>query len=584
MNKRLFFIFLFGIFIISFVSPLNCTYTEIEKFQELKLGIYEPNGDFFGEPLILKDFVSTYCGFSCGGKASFIIENQYSQEMHINLSALLLKPGLPAYPEAKSNIIQEIILPAYGEYKIEASAIGVGTNYFPNESISYTFINSSLILKKEMRQSEREVCSGQEDGTNCTSDSQCGSGICSGMGICSKSRDDCAPYGLSLCNKKCVSREIKLFGEPASCDFECKSGFIEFGKCKTCDGGECFKEGASCERSTQCGSGTCNANGECGSFTGCKGNTSFCNVTNKCTLPSIKKEKEAYSCDFECISQRGNGEVCIWSLEKEAFWSKTKNIFFVILIFAGILWISYFIIWKRFYPLIKNWVEAKRELGNLQKEIEIDKESLQDLNEKIGKSAVEIESLKEEIKQSQGIAKKRLEEELEKQLVKQAERISEIKLKDTELEKDEERLLEKEMGIQKRNEIADEEIKATKKEIEAVIEKYGVLYGKKRIFYDGQSGYLKFADGNSPLHRYIYKNKFGMKYDSEIHHIDNKKLNNGVTNLIELSAEQHRKINHGKIIVGDWFSGIRAIKTALNWQDSDFPRHIQNEIDKRQSK
>ena len=373
MNKKLLLSIFLGLFLINFMSALDCNYTEPKTIQELKLGIYNADGTFFGDPLILKDFVGTYCGFDCGGTPSFTIANQYSLEMHINLSALLFKPGLQAYPEAKSTIIREITLAPYGEYKFEGSNIGIGSNYFPNDSITYTFLNSTLSLKTDYRDVQIticEICEGGklclEDGMSCTWDSDCGSDICSGMSICVKTeseRNDCGSL-LSFCdkNKKCVQRQSKSFGDLANCEFECKSGFIENGKCKTCNNAECLNEGISCSEDYQCGSGNCNNNRVCGPDAPCRANTTFCNATGLCLESSTKNVGQAYSCIFECKSGVGKDGVCKHTFET---WMKANLWWLTLVIILGLILIIGYNknLWKKLREIkIKGAEEKGKEI------------------------------------------------------------------------------------------------------------------------------------------------------------------------------------------------------------------------------
>ena len=117
--------------------------------------------------------------------------------------------------------------------------------------------------------------------------------------------------------------------------------------------------------------------------------------------------------------------------------------------------------------------------------------------------------------------------------------------------------------------------------MKSALARYGRIYGKSKIFYDKNSGYIKFTSNGELIHRYIYRKKFNLGDGYEVHHIDNDKLNNEIWNLISLKKEDHKIINHGKIDYQNWESGIQQMGAGLGMRDSDFPDHIRKEIKKR---
>ena len=65
-----------------------------------------------------------------------------------------------------------------------------------------------------------------------------------------------------------------------------------------------------------------------------------------------------------------------------------------------------------------------------------------------------------------------------------------------------------------------------------------------------------------------------------MHHIDNDKLNNEIWNLLSLSEEEHKKLNHARIDFGNWGSGIEQLKEQLGYgtNEKPFPEHIWRKI------
>lgn len=80
-------------------------------------------------------------------------------------------------------------------------------------------------------------CSGEtclKDGEFCSSNSECGSGICNIAGFCGTEKITECPTGFQNCNNEsCLEIRTKKVGEKYSCEFECKTNYGEEGICKT---------------------------------------------------------------------------------------------------------------------------------------------------------------------------------------------------------------------------------------------------------------------------------------------------------------------------------------------------------------
>ncbi len=121
--------------------------------------------------------------------------------------------------------------------------------------------------------------------------------------------------------------------------------------CKLCNSKICLDDGASCKSNNECGSGICNIADFCGKekVVACEpyGKLNCNNQT--CLMPSTKEVGDAYSCNWECKSDRYEEGICLKSSMqlREEKDKRTRNIIiFGVIIFVVIL-ISYLYIEKR---------------------------------------------------------------------------------------------------------------------------------------------------------------------------------------------------------------------------------------------
>ncbi|MBU0760790.1 MAG: HNH endonuclease, partial [Nanoarchaeota archaeon] len=237
------FMSIFFYFFLSYVSALECQYKVNETYQEFGNYLFDSNGDYFGEPLILKDFVSEYMNLEgCSPVPSFKIYNQYDFPVNLHIVYTLFHPRINTYyPESERKMESEIEIAPYSEERIDSTCLDIGTNQILEESISYTITGEKeLILKKGNRQMQREICkicpSGKQclnDNSLCNSDNECGSLICNIAGFCGNTKVMTCPNGLMNCNNQsCLYPSIKESGEGYSCVWECKSGSGKSGICE----------------------------------------------------------------------------------------------------------------------------------------------------------------------------------------------------------------------------------------------------------------------------------------------------------------------------------------------------------------
>lgn len=507
------------LFLITNVYALDCQYKVNETYQEFGTWLFDSRGNYYGEPLILKDFNSAYCGFDCNGKPSFVIENQYSQEMQLNLSALLLKPATQgnAYPEAKQIITQEIILPAYGEYKFEGNPIGIGSNYFSNDSITYeVYSPEELTLKKGYRDLQREICK------NCT------------------------------------------------------------------NGKQCLDNGASCNSNDECGSNICNLAKVCGSIGSlsvvpCPAGLLNCN-NQSCLAPSTKNVGEAYKCEFECISQRGENGTCLKSLE-EIKADNVKSAKKLVYWFIGIILVVSFISLAYWKFLYKRWIKGlgarlnelervsklkEKEINQLESHgadlsIKIKKyEELIENKNKEANSIGELIKLKESELKEASIKSKSIVEEAIRNLISKSRKIkSETLALEIETEKFKEARMKRNTEIEEGKKLRENEIKERKdkalyetaKLLRVPKEKLEIDNGRIRYSKSLINPEQKGAWAHIELYkRYIRK----PTSNEEVHHIDGDELNNNLWNLIAIDIKKHFGI-HGTIKTMDWADALNYL-------------------------
>lgn len=83
---------------------------------------------------------------------------------------------------------------------------------------------------------------------------------------------------------------------------------------------------------------------------------------------------------------------------------------------------------------------------------------------------------------------------------------------------------------------------------------------------NSQNGYLKTDVTDKFLHRIIYEKYYpNFPRHYEVHHIDGKKLNNGIENLIALPPDLHKEI-HRRMALGEKFNKQSIWEIYLSWR------------------
>jgi len=365
--------------------------------------------------------------------------------------------------------------------------------------------------------------------------------------------------------------------------------------CKKCGNEICLDDGASCNPlydDSKCGSGICNIAGFCGSqkVVDCSNGKLSCQ-DKICLESSTKEEGESYMCSFECKSDRFENGTCLKSTEqikidKEAFWRRII-IFGVIVIIVS----SFFVWWFAFHKRDKAKKEYEnfiRKIKNLEEKEVLSKKKIDELNEIFEKQKKEINEEISKLKKRRQNASQEAKRKIDNELKKYDEKL--IKAREEASKEIEKQRLAKEEAEKEKRRYQEEmnEIERTKpeREIELLQNEYKKEYetGGRKIKFDKIKQRFMISSlyhAPEPLARFVYKKIDKNIGNKKVHHINYNQLIDEPWNLIALTQEQHEKIRHENLIKGDWWGGIKEIKRALNWQDSDFPEHIQKEIEKR---
>lgn len=118
------------------------------------------------------------------------------------------------------------------------------------------------------------------------------------------------------------------------------------------------------------------------------------------------------------------------------------------------------------------------------------------------------------------------------------------------------------------------------------LEHYRKQYGDDLDF--DKKNYLVFKSTKDEeskfLHISIYeryyrlKRKYLFERGLQVHHIDACRWNPEIYNLIALTKQQHDKINHTQIAMGDWNGGLKALMNALHWNENDLLQPIREKL------
>ncbi len=525
MKKQLLFFFL-GLFFINSVLALDCHYTETENYDIFEEGLYNLNGRYIGAPLEFKDFSGGSMNIQGCNPPSFKVYNPTDKNLILNIS--YQTSWSTAFGARSANHQTTISINKYSlSDKLQGSCPDLGSGSISQESVKYTiFEPEEILLKNEKVTKQREIC-------------------------------------------------------------------------KLCENEICLNDDAICNPlydNSKCGSGICNIAGFCGSqkIVDCPNGKLNCQ-DKICLEPSTKEEGESYMCSFECKSDIFENGTCLKSslvLQQEKD-KRNRNliIFGVFILIALSAGVGYFAFFKRRKEeklknqileekntLVKEIDNLKKDKENLKSSIKSSNSEIENINLLIKKGKEKISSLKNEIKDTEGKAREELEKGLKFEEQRQKDRIFKLKKQRQKLEKEEEKIIiiEKDLGSKKLK------FEKENKEffIKKALDKYKQRY--QNIYYDKDEGYIKFSSqGNEPLHRYLYKKFEKNLFGKEVHHIDADKLNNESWNLISIPYEKHKKLNHLLIDFKDWKSGIKQLREQLGMDDSDFPEHIQKEIEKR---
>jgi hypothetical protein len=592
---------LFSVIFAGYAFAQNCQYTVNETYSEMVTGFFSINGSYMGPGLSFTNFTNGAGSLP----PKYTIHNPISRKLNISLTHVIIN----VREGVQIRTIPVELLP-YSDVVIEWNPPSEGQNYFDQNRITYSLIEpADLLIKTDYVTFVREICTPCNpcsdvcitDYQSCTKDCECGSGICNMCGKCgtkgSSFLDCTCPSGTFNCkNISCAIPYSKNFGETYSCPQECKSNV---GNNITCLKGK----GEICSKNDECGYGFCNIMNVCDTENKCPNETLNCK-NQSCQTPSLKLVGQAYKCEFECNSSRGENGVCqeSWIIVV----GKWLGLIAAFLIFVT-LWKFVILTWinnKRkeaqieLFKIKEETKNKKEELSKIIVEIKQKQNKLKHETDRISKEIdnlkiehkKKIELLERDLETAKQVNKKQIENQIKKSQAEFNNKIKNLQInfesKTKEYEEKNEELIEKEK-IQEtyKNKLNNWENR-----------KPYVNNQRQKVFLN-DNGYEVFVDKNNKptaklFHVFWYEKK--SKEPSEknidtskfnIHHIDGNKSNNEFWNLIKIDKELHdiqskKSIHKNNPPWSDYEKGVEILKKA----GIEIPERVKKHLEEINSK
>jgi len=383
--------------------------------------------------------------------------------------------------------------------------------------------------------------------------------------------------------------------------------------CKLCGNEICLDDGATCNPlydNSKCGSNICNIAGFCGAIgtpkvVDCLEGYFNCNDKRCIKRDSVDFPNSVeIGCEDACVYGGDTGkcfENPISVKEREDAIKRNWIIFGVIVLIVLSAGVGYFGVYKwrnskkgreredeRAKIAKEEYEDFIRKISYLEQKEILSKKKIDELNEIFEKQKREINEEISKLKKRRQNASQEAKREIDNELKRYDYKLIKIREeKNKEIEK--ERIAKEKLEVQRekyQKEIAEIERTSPIREIERLTNEYVKDYqtGSRRIDFDKDEQRFMISSlyhSPEPLARFVYKKIDKNIGNKKVHHINYNQLIDEPWNLIALAQEQHEKIRHENLIKGDWEAGIKEVKRALNWQDSDFPEHIRKEIKRR---
>lgn len=208
-------------------SSLNCTYQEKFYTGNTTRVYYDSSGDIIQDPFSFTFNNGNEEGIgSCYCKFSFTVKNNVNKKISMSVYFTSFSG------DNRHDNNKEIILNPYeiktirGEHgdacRASCGVIQNSVNYEFNTDSDVISIMEKIYAFK-CKECDNTIC--LNDGDNCSTDLECGSGICNIAQFCGTVKVVNCPQKLRNCNNlSCMSPSSKNAGENYSCVWECKSG------------------------------------------------------------------------------------------------------------------------------------------------------------------------------------------------------------------------------------------------------------------------------------------------------------------------------------------------------------------------
>ena len=221
------------------VQSLACQYTEQEKYETNESRLVDSSsGKILGLPLLVQTD-----GKGENYRDRLKITNPLNQTIIITIQFYQL---VSSNETVRYNNIYDNMTIEKNSFVTVLSGKGFFDYYITSidiNSVTYSITNPpNIVLKDTMIYHNRTICkicnakNCLNDGEKCTSDYQCGSGICNIALLCGKEKivscEKIIPYSMNCMNKSCLIPSKKTEGQAYLCKWECESGRGSNGICQ----------------------------------------------------------------------------------------------------------------------------------------------------------------------------------------------------------------------------------------------------------------------------------------------------------------------------------------------------------------
>jgi hypothetical protein len=242
--------------IVSAQNNLTCQYTELNETKEnsnvCKIWnssdeyiqvVYDKDGNRYENPAEIKNVIHGGYPAGCGIVTYFDIQNKIPVNISLKVKYTLSHSGgtqgngekyFDIAPLEKVTV-QDSLSYCWGTAQLSNFEIFYLDNNYTEVKIEKKTEKTCIEYEKKKIDVCKQ-CNGKNclnDGQNCSSNFECGSGICNIAGVCGTQKvADCSEGYRNCNNESCLEIGTKKIGEEYWCEFECEKNYGENGICK----------------------------------------------------------------------------------------------------------------------------------------------------------------------------------------------------------------------------------------------------------------------------------------------------------------------------------------------------------------